>query len=124
MEMIGDTDLTRRIIQCSFKVHNALGPGFHERVYHKALIVAFKEKCIEFDTEKTFNVFYESEKVGQFRLDLLVENKVVVEIKALANAVPIIFHHQVLSYLKISNLKVALLVNFGAKSCQIKRFVN
>ena len=65
----------------------------------------------------------QDKKVGSFRLDLLVEGKVIVEIKALTGNVPEIFKYQVLSYLKASGLHVGLLINFGNKSCHIKRFV-
>lgn len=68
-------------------------------------------------------VFFQNKKVESLRLDLIVEDKVVIEIKALTGDIPDVFRYQLLSYLKISNLHVGLLVNFGNKSCQIKRFV-
>ena len=114
--------LTEKIIACCFRVHNELGPGFAEKIYHKALMIAFEDADLAYEAEKTFNVFFQDKKVGSFRLDLLVEGKVIVEIKALTGNVPEVFKYQVLSYLKASGLHVGLLINFGNKSCHIKRF--
>jgi len=115
--------LTEKIIACCFKVHTELGPGFTEKIYHKALMIAFEDDALAYEAEKTFSVFFQEKKVGSFRLDLLVEGKVIVEIKAVTGNVPEVFKYQVLSYLKASGLHVGLLINFGNKSCQIKRFV-
>ena len=82
-----------------------------------------KESDLRFDTEKEFTVYFKDKKVGSLRLDLIVEDRVIAEAKALAANVPEVFKYQVLSYLKIANLHVGLLVNFGNKSCQIKRFM-
>ena len=115
--------LTEKIIACCFRVHNELGPGFAEKIYHKALMIAFEDAGLAYEAEKTFKVFFQDKKVGSFRLDLLVEGKVIVEIKALTGNVPEVFKYQVLSYLKASGGHVGLLINFGNKSCHIKRFV-
>ena len=114
--------LTEKIIACCFKVHNELGPGFAEKIYHKALMITFENAGLTYEAEKTFDVFFQEKKVGAFRLDLLVEGKVIVELKALTGNVPEVFKYQVLSYLKASGLHVGLLINFGNKSCHIKRF--
>ena len=115
--------LTEKIIACCFRVHNELGPGFAEKIYHKALMIAFEDDGLAYEAEKTFEVFFQNKKVGSFRQDLLVESKVIVEIKALTGNVPEVFKYQVLSYLKASGGHVGLLINFGNKSCHIKRFV-
>lgn len=115
--------LTEKIIACCFRVHNELGPGFAEKIYHKALMIAFEDAGLAYEAEKTFDVFFQDKKVGAFRLDLLVEGKVIVEIKAVTGNVPEVFKYQVLSYLKASGGHVGLLINFGNKSCQLKRFV-
>ena len=115
--------LTEKIIACCFRVHNELGPGFAEKIYHKALMIAFEDADLAYEAEKTFNVFFQDKKVGSFRLDLLVESKVIVELKALTGNVPEVFKYQVLSYLKASGVHVGLLINFGNKSCHIKRFI-
>ena len=119
-----EEQLTKQIIGCCFKVHRELEPGFIEKIYHTALKLAFKEEGLRFQTEKEFEVSYLNQRVGTFRADLVVEDKVVVEIKSLTGKIPVVFEYQLLSYLKASGLRVGLLVNFGNKSCQVKRFVH
>lgn len=115
--------LTEKIINCCFKVHSVLGPGFNEKIYQNALQLAIKEAGLECDTEKEFPVFFQEKKVGRLKLDMIVQDKVIVEVKAVTGICPEVFKYQVISYLKVSDLKVGLLVNFGNKSCQIKRFM-
>ena len=115
--------LTSQIIACSYKVHNELGPGFNERIYHNALMVALGQEDLRLETEESHDVFYQGKKVGRFRLDLVVENEVVVEVKAIAGSIPKVFGGQVLSYLKSSRYKTGLLINFGNKSCQVRRLI-
>ena len=118
-----EEQLTERIIGSCFKVHRELGPGFNEKIYHAALKLEFKQEKIRFQTEKEFEVSYLDQRVGTFRADLVVEDKVVVEIKSLTGKIPIVFEYQLLSYLRASALHIGLLVNFGNKSCQVKRLV-
>ena len=113
--------LTEKIIGYCFKVHNELGPGFLERIYHNALIVLLKEEGVNFDTEKEFDVFFCKKKVGKFRCDLLIESKLIVELKSVEGYMPIIFTSKLLSYLKAASVKTGLLINFGNKSCDVKR---
>ena len=115
--------LTERIIGSCFKVHRELGPGFNERIYHNALKVLLDQEGLQYRTEKEFEVFCLNKRVGSFRADLVVENEVIVEIKSLAGNIPALFEYQLLSYLKASELHLGLLINFGNKSCQIKRVV-
>ena len=115
--------LTEKIIACCFAIHSELGPGFNEKIYHNALKLALKEGNLEYETEKEFAVYYKDKKIGSLRLDLIIEGKVIVEIKALTGIIPDIFKYQLLSYLKVTNLHTGLLVNFSNKSCQVKRFV-
>src|SRR4030066_787014 len=105
--------ITKRIIGCCFEVHKEIGPGFNEKIYHNALKLLFEQKGLRYETEKEFEVFYLNKKVGSFRTDLIVENQVIVEIKSLAGNIPMIFEHQLISYLKASGLHVGLLINFG-----------
>ena len=115
-------DLTYRIIGCAQKVHGALGPGFPEAVYHRALCQELMEQKIPFDNEKAFRVHYNGVCCGEFRADLVVDEAVITELKALAS---IDGEHlaQTLSYLKVSGLQVGLLINFGRKSLETKRVV-
>src|SRR4030066_494634 len=115
--------LTEKIISCYFKVHNELGPGFKERVYHNALKIFLDEEGLEYETERVFEINIKGEKVGNLKLDLIVENKVVVELKAVVGYIPEVFKYQILSYLKVSRFNIGLLINFGNKSCQVKRFI-
>lgn len=113
--------LTEKIIGYCFKVHNELGPGFIERIYHNALVILLKEEGVNFDTEKEFDVFFSKKKVGKFRCDLAIEGKLIVELKSIEGYMPIIFTSKLLSYLKATNIKTGLLINFGNKSCDVKR---
>lgn len=115
--------ITERIIGCCFEVHRELGVGFNEKIYHNALKLLFDQKGFRYETEKEFEVFYLNKKMGSFRADLVVEGQVIVEIKSLAGDIPTIFEHQLISYLKASGVHVGLLINFGNKSCQVKRAV-
>jgi len=115
--------ITKRIIGYCFEVHKEIGPGFNEKIYHNALRLLFEQKGLRYETEKEFEVFYLNKKVGSFRTDLIVENQVIVEIKSLPGNIPIVFEHQLISYLKASRLHVGLLINFSNKSCQVKRVV-
>lgn len=121
---MGETDsITEQIIGCSFEVHRELGPGFNERIYDNALRLLFDRKGLQYEIEKEFEVSYLNKRIGSFRADIVVEGEIVVEVKSLAGNIPAIFEHQLVSYLKASVLHVGLLINFGNKSCQVKRVV-
>jgi GxxExxY protein len=122
--VIKDKDpLTEKIIACAYRVHSELGPGFTEGIYHNALKVAFDENELKYQTEKSYNVSFQGKRVGKLRLDLIVDDEVVIEVKAITGNVPTVFELQVLSYLKASGYKVGLLMNFGNKSCQVRRLM-
>ncbi len=114
--------LTQKIIGCCYEVHRELGPGFPEKIYAKALHIVLIKELISFIAEKEFNAYFDKTLIGKFRCDLLVENKVIVELKSITGYTPKLFHNQVLSYLKASAIKTGLLVNFGNLSCEVKRF--
>ncbi|MCX7785974.1 MAG: GxxExxY protein [candidate division WOR-3 bacterium] len=115
--------LTAKIISGCFQVHNALGPGFIERIYLNALKIILQNRKLTFQVEKEYTVVYNGVAVGKFRADLVAENKVIVEIKAIENKTPKIFESQIISYLKASGIKVGLLVNFGSRRCEIRRLM-
>ena len=79
--------------------------------------------AISFEKEKTFVVLYENHKVGNLRVDMIIDGKVILEIKAVCGNIPKVFESQLISYLKISKLNVGLLINFGNKSCQVRRLM-
>lgn len=103
-------------------VHRELGPGFKEIVYHQALIKSLS-KDLQIEMEKQFDVYLGEEKIGNFRADLVVKNKVIVEVKAVSGFMPKIFYSQVTTYLKASKIEVGLQINFGNPSLDFKRFV-
>ena len=123
-EEITNDPLTEKIIAACFKVHTALGPGLKEKMYENALKIALDQVSLRHSAEKSYVVKYDDKRIGTLRFDLVVDDNVIVEIKAVSGIMPKIFEHQILSYLKISGLQIGLLVNFGEKSCQVRRFVS
>jgi len=119
--MYKESDLTKKIIGLAMQVHNEIGPGYQENIYHNAMIVVLEKEGYMFETEKEIYVIFRDKLVGSFRLDLLIDNKVVVELKAVVGDMPKIFKTQTISYLKASNIEVGLLINFGNSSLDVKR---
>ena len=120
MTQVAD-EVTRHIIGCCFKVHNALGPGFPEKVYQAAFAMALGEQGLTVERERRFAVYFDKRVVGEFHVDVLVEHCVIIEIKAVTGFMPKVFRAQVLAYLKAANISVGLLVNFGNSGCEVKR---
>jgi len=116
-------DLTYRIRGSLFRVYNHLGPGFREETYKQAVIVDFAEEGIPSVSEKLFPVFYRTKKVDEYKVDLIAFEKIILELKSVAELHPR-FEAQLLSYLKVTGLKLGLLVNFGKDELEIRRFVN
>ena len=115
-------ELTQEVIGCSIEVHRAIGPGFPERIYARALQCELSERNIPFTTEHPVRVTYKNQLLGSHRLDLVVADIVVVELKAvyLINN----FHvAQMLSYLKASGKHVGLILNFSRSTLEIRRVV-
>lgn len=111
------------IVGCAFDVYNALGGGHHEKFYQRALSEAFTRKNITHRQQIYFPLKYEAKVVGKQFLDFLAEEKVVIEIKK-GNRYSKKHIDQVLEYLKMSNCKLAILINFGSESVSFKRIVN
>jgi GxxExxY protein len=116
-------DLTYQIRGAMFSVYNELGFGHKEQVYQKALVAEFGSLNINYKREVPLKVLYKGEKVGNYRPDFLVGDKVVLEIKAV-EFMPKIFETQLLNYLKATDYHLGLLVNFGASKLHIKRLIN
>ena len=112
--------LTEAIISRIIKVHQALGPGFLESIYQRALILDLGLASMRFETEKEVVILYSGIEVGRHRLDLLVEEMVVVEIKAVQE-LSTVHYAQVRSYLKATGLPVGLLVNFSKPHADYRR---
>jgi len=115
------SEMTDAIINCFYKVYNSLGYGFLERVYEKSLLLELTNNSFKVEVQKPVKVFYSGEIVGEYFCDLLIEDKVLVEIKATPS---ILKEHeaQLLNYLKATNVEVGLVLNFGPEP-QIRRKV-
>ncbi len=112
-------ELTEKIIRCFFSVYNNLGFGFLEKVYENALKHELAVAGLSFDTQKEISVFYDGIRVGYYVSDLIVENLVLLELKAVEALTPD-HEYQLINYLKATSIEVGLLLNFGKKP-QIKR---
>lgn len=123
---MNENDLSYKIIGAALEVHNTLGPGLLESVYEAALAYDLKQMDFDVKTQVPMPLVYKEVKqnIG-YRLDLLVENKVIVEIKSIENLAPVHFA-QTLTYLKLADKKLALLINFNTKLLKdgIHRIVN
>ena len=115
--------LTERILACAFRVSNTLGCGFLEKVYENALAIDLKKDGLKVEQQKQVEVCYTNEVVGVYVADLLVEDAVLIELKAV-RAFDDVHRAQCLNYLKASGLHVCLLMNFGTPRLDIQRIVN
>ena len=113
--------ITRSVIGCAFEVINELGAGFVESVYEKALLLALKQNGLSATSQYPIRVMFRGQCVGDFYADLFVEEKVIVELKAVKAIVP---EHQaqVINYLKATEVEVGLLINFGNPRLEYRRF--
>jgi len=118
-------ELTEKIIGAAIEVHRELGPGLLESIYEEALCYEFELQDIKFKRQIPANIVYKSKAIKGQRIDLLVEDEVVVEIKAI-NKLPEVALSQTISYLKATNLKRGLIINFNEKKLidGIKRIAN
>ena len=116
-------DLSYCIMEAVFEVHNSLGPGFAESVYEEALTHELEIRGIPFERQKTVTINYKQRTVGIHRLDLVVDGKVILELKAVSALVDA-FKQQTLSYLKATGLKLGILIDFGTPRVEYTRIVN
>ena len=117
-----EQDLTQKILEGAFSVHNTLGCGFLEKVYSNALLFELRNMNLCCEHEVPFKVRYREIVVGDYCADLIVEKRVLVELKACAS-LDSAHEAQVLNYLKASSIQVGLLLNFGKPKLQYRRFV-
>ena len=117
-----DETISQRVIRCAFEVSNTLSVGFLEKVYEKALCVEFQKAGLAFECQKALEVEYKDQIVGNYSADIVVDEKLIVELKALSS---LSRQHeaQVMNYLKASDISVGLLLNFGTPRIGIKRIV-
>jgi GxxExxY protein len=114
------SDLTAKIIGCAMEVHRMLGNGFQEVIYQRALEIEMRAQGLNFTREHEMKIYYKGEDIGTRRVDFFVEDKVMVEIKALIDLEDVHLA-QAINYLEAYGLEVGLLINFGARSLQYKR---
>lgn len=113
-------NLTGRIIECIIKVHQKLGPGFLENIYRKALIIELSNAGLKCESEKEIVVLYDNIEIGCHRLDVLVEDKVIMELKTV-NEFGAAHYAQIKSYLKATGIKTGILVNFALEKADFRR---
>lgn len=107
-------DLTDKILKTFYEVYNVLGYGFLEKVYQNSLLIELRNKGLDVTSQKKIKVFYKGNEVGEYYADLIVENKIILELKAVEYIVEE-FENQLLNYLRGTDCEVGLLLNFGKK---------
>ena len=121
--MIENDKLTYEIIGCAMKVHNTLGNGFQERIYQRCLAIELQKSNLSFEQEVNQKIFYEGFDVGTRRADFIVENRVIIELKAVINLEDAHLA-QTKNYLTAYGFEKGLLINFGSTSLQYKLIFN
>ena len=117
------SELTGKVIGCAMKVHSALGNGFQEVIYQRALEIEMTDAGLSFNREHEMPIYYKQQQIGARRVDFLVEGLVSVELKAITTLEDVHLA-QAINYLEAYDLEVGLLINFGSNSMQHKRIVN
>ena len=118
-----EKELSYRIVQAAFTVHNDLGPGFMEKIYEEAMAIERRGMKMEVERQREVFVYYRGLKIGRHVIDMIVERKVILELKAVADLAAV-HKAQALSYLKATGLQLALVMNFGSARMQIHRVVH
>ena len=116
-------DITRKIIGAAMEVHKSLGNGFQELIYQRSLAIEMKKHGLNYVREQEMKVEYKGEEVGTRRVDYFVENKIMVEIKAITKLEDVHLA-QAKNYLEAYNIEVGLLINFGSKTLEFRRLIN
>jgi GxxExxY protein len=116
-------DITRRILSAAFQVHSALGNGFQEVIYQRALEIEMPHHNLTFQREMEMPIYYREEMIGTRRVDFFVEGLIMVELKAIIKLEPVHLS-QAMNYLEAYNMEVGMLINFGAISLEFNRLTN
>lgn len=116
-------DLTHKIIGCAMKVHTALGCGFQEVIYQRAMAIEMKKQGLTYQREKEMAIYYDTISIGTRRVDFFVEDTIMLELKAISNLNDAHLA-QAMNYCEAYNLPIGLLINFGARSLEFKRVYN
>ena len=120
---IVEKDLSFKIMQAAFEVHNQLGPGFLESLYGEAMTIELRSQGHPLDVQVRVPVFYKGQRIGEHILDHVVDGRVVLELKAVTE-IAAIHKQQALSYLKATGLQLAIVINFGDTRVQYARIIN
>ena len=123
---MNENEIAKIVVDCCYKIHTTLGPGLFESVYEKALIYELEKRGLNFEQQKVIPVYYDNIKMEMgFRADIIVENKVILELKSQELLAPV-HSKQLLTYLRVTGLKLGLLINFGEALIKngIHRIVN
>ena len=115
--------ITEKIIGAAFVVSNTLGAGFLEKVYENSLSIELDKLGLKVDQQKAMNVYYDNKIVGEYFSDLLVEENIIIELKAVKR-IDEIHHAQLMNYLKACKKRFGLILNFGSPKVEVKRIVN
>ena len=113
-------ELSYQVMQAVFEVHNHLGPGFTEDIYENALALELEIKGIPFERQTQIQVHYKDRFVGNYRLDMVIDSKIILELKAVTQLNDV-FKAQLLSYLSATGMQLGILINFGTKRVQFER---
>jgi GxxExxY protein len=116
-------EITEKIIGAAMKVHAALGNGFQEVIYQRALAIELRYANLSFEREHNMKIYYRDEEIGERRVDFFVERKIMVELKAIIQLEDVHLA-QAKNYLEAYNMEIGLLINFGSASLQFKRLIN
>jgi len=116
-------DITEKIIGAAMRVHSTLGNGFQEIIYQRALAIEMQLEGLSFQQEFYMKIYYRDKEIGKRRVDFFVENKIMVELKAIIELINANIA-QAKNYLEAYNMEVGLLINFGNTSLQFKRLQN
>ncbi len=116
------SDITGKVIRCAQKVHSTLGNGFQEVIYQRALEIELRNENINFTREKEMEICYQDTVIGARRVDFLVDTDIMIELKAITKLEEVNVA-QLINYIEAYKVKIGLLINFGSRSLEVKRYI-
>jgi GxxExxY protein len=123
MSVLIHKELSDQVLGAVFSVHNVLGPGLLESAYEGALVIELKHRGLAFDRQQVYPLSYKGELAGAYIADLVVENKIILELKSV-QAITHVMEAQIINYLRLSGVPVGYLINFNGTRVEWKRFVH
>ena len=114
------TGIIRTVVKCAYRVHNKLAPGFLESLYKNAMMIELRKSGLKCRAEVPITAYYDGEIIGDFRADIVVEDCLILELKAV-DTLSLAHHMQLVNYLRVTGIDDGLLINFGADDLEIKR---